>query len=153
MRWTALAVTVVALSLSGCKRDGAARLREMAAQGVAHDELSRPIPIFSVRDLKSSERYYRDALGFKVDWEYGEPPDFGSVTRAATTIFLCQGCEEPGGSWVIVFAADVDRLHRELQGKGAIIKHPPTDEPWKLREMQVADPDGNVIRFATSTEH
>jgi catechol 2,3-dioxygenase-like lactoylglutathione lyase family enzyme len=114
---------------------------------------SRPIPIFSVRNLKDSERYYRDALGFKVDWEYGEPPDFGSVTRAATTIFLCQGCEEPGGSWVMVFAADVDRLHRELQGKGAIIKHPPTDEPWKLREMQVADPDGNVIRFATSSEH
>ena len=55
------AMTVVALSPGGCKRDGAARLREMAAQGVAHDELSRPIPIFSVRNLKSSERYYRDA--------------------------------------------------------------------------------------------
>jgi len=148
-----LAVTVGALSLGGCKRDGAAGLREMAVQGVAHDELSRPIPIFDVGNLKSSQRYYRDSLGFKVDWEYGEPPNFGSVTRAATTIFLCQGCEEPGGSWVMVFAADVDRLYGELQGKGAIIKQPPTDEPWRLREMQVADPDGNVIRFATSQEH
>jgi len=40
----------------------------------------------------------------------------------------------------------------EISRKGAIIKQPPADMPWGMREMQVADPDGNVIRFGCSSE-
>jgi uncharacterized glyoxalase superfamily protein PhnB len=36
--------------------------------------------------------------------------------------------------------------------KGAIIKSPPGDKPWGMREMQVADPDGNVIRFGSALD-
>jgi predicted aspartyl protease len=43
-----------------------------------------------------------------------------------------------------------DQLHEEFVRKQAIIKQPPTDMPWGLREMQVVDPDGNVMRFASA---
>ena len=64
-------------------------------------------------------------------------------------IFMCQGCQAPRGAWTMVFASNIDRLHEELVGRKAIIKMPPTDMPWGLREMHVADPDGNVIRFGS----
>jgi catechol 2,3-dioxygenase-like lactoylglutathione lyase family enzyme len=125
-----------------------------AAQACTRDaELACPRPIFTVRDLRASQRYYRDALGFKLDWDYGDPPDFGSVSRADSQLFMCQGCQGKPGAWIMIYARDVDRLHDEIRRKGAIIQMPPTDMPWGLREMQVADPDGNVIRFGSAIDH
>ena len=92
-------------------------------------------------------------LGFKVDWEDGSPPDFGSVSRGDAVLFMCQRCQGNPGSWIIIFTRDVDRLHDELRRKDAIITMPPQDMPWRLREMHVAYCDGNVIRFASETEH
>jgi hypothetical protein len=43
---------------------------------------------------------------------------------------------------------DVDALHETLKARGAIVRHPPSDYPW-AREMQVADPDGNVLRLGS----
>jgi uncharacterized glyoxalase superfamily protein PhnB len=48
---------------------------------------------------------------------------------------------------VMMFVRDIDRLHDELRERGARIEMPPTDMPWGLREMNVADLDGNVLRF------
>ena len=36
----------------------------------------------------------------------------------------------------------------ELRERGAKIRHPPTNYPWAY-EMQVEDPDGNVLRFGS----
>jgi len=139
-------------SVSACKGEKASPLYE-AAQAHHGSELSHPIPIFSVADLRASQRYYRDVLGFKLAWEDGDPADFGAVVRSDATLFLCQGCQGRSGAWVMIFSRDVDELHRELKAKGARVKQVPTLMPWKLREMHVADPDGNVMRFASTTEH
>jgi catechol 2,3-dioxygenase-like lactoylglutathione lyase family enzyme len=125
-----------------------------AARACAHDsELSCPRPIFNVHELAASQRYFRDVLGFKIDWEHGDPPDFGSVSRGDTVLFMCQGCQGNPGAWIMVFTRDVDRLHDEFVRTKAIIKQPPTDMPWGLREMHVADPDGNVLRFGSAIDH
>ncbi len=115
-------------------------------------ELSCPRPIFNVHDLKAAEAYYRDALGFEIDWEHGAPPDFASVSRANAVFFLCEGCQGNPGTWSMVFAKDVDALHEEFQGQGAAIRMPPKDMPWGIRELHVSDRDGNVIRFGTGIE-
>ena len=66
---------------------------------------------------------------------------------------MCQGCQGNPGAWIMTFARDVDALYKELLERKAIIRMPPTDMPWGLREMHVADPDGNVIRFGSSRDH
>jgi catechol 2,3-dioxygenase-like lactoylglutathione lyase family enzyme len=149
VRFTILAVVGLVLGLAGCKRTGEGdhALAEAAKACARHGDLSCPRPILHVKSLHASQRYYRDALGFKIDWEHGDPPDFGSVSRGDAALFMCQGCQGNPGSWMMIFTPSVDRLHDELVRKGAIIKLPPTDMPWGMREMQVADPDGNVIRF------
>ena len=55
--------------------------------------------------------------------------------------------DAPGGDklrlWLQV--RDVDATYRDLVGKGVEVTRPPTDEPWGLREMWLADPDGVPI--------
>jgi catechol 2,3-dioxygenase-like lactoylglutathione lyase family enzyme len=137
----------------GCGADAPTSLADTELH-IAHDaELSHAIPIFNVGDLRESQRYYRDVLGFSVDWEDGDPPEFGAVSRGDAIIFMCQGCQGHPGGWIMVFSRDVDALHQEFVRRGAIVKRPPTDMPWRLREMIVEDPDGNTIRFATHRPH
>ena len=155
MRRTLLALVGLAIGLvigpAGCKHRGSRDALVEIAQACARGgDLSCPRPILHVKSLAASQRYYRDALGFRIAWEHGDPPDFGSVTRGDADLFLCQGCQGNPGSWLMIFTPSVDRLYAEIRGKGALIKAPPADMPWGMREMQVADPDGNVIRFGCS---
>jgi catechol 2,3-dioxygenase-like lactoylglutathione lyase family enzyme len=152
MRRAALAVLLLALA-PGCKGRDRPPLAKMARAEPQHGGMSHSIPIFTVGDLRASQSYYRDKLGFEVLWDYGDPPDFGAVGRGDARVFMCQRCQGHPGAWIMIFTHDVDALHAELVRRGAVIKMPPADMPWHLREMQVADPDGNVIRFAGETEH
>jgi len=150
---------VVAVLVLGCGNDAQPprkqqpnkALAEMARKCTHDTEVSCARPIFGVKNLRASQAYYHDALGFKLDWDYGEPADFGSVSRGDGQIFLAQG--GGGGSWIMMFVRDVDKLHKEFAERKAIIKMPPTDMPWGMREMQVEDPDGNVMRFGSSLDH
>jgi len=103
-------------------------------------------PILCVTDLQVSLDYYQNVLGFTVDFQ--DPGIFASVSREKSTIFLCQGDQGHPGGWVWIGVGDAGRLHDELRSKGAVIRHPPTNYSWAY-EMQVADPDGNVLRFGS----
>jgi catechol 2,3-dioxygenase-like lactoylglutathione lyase family enzyme len=145
---------LVALAMVGSKERKRSPLHELAR--VCHDddaEMSCARPIFNVSDLRASQRYYRDVLGFKIDWEDGDPPDFTSVSRANAVLFMCQHCQGTPGAWSMVIVRDVDALHREITARRALIRMPPRDMPWHLREMHVSDLDGNVIRFGSGIEH
>jgi predicted enzyme related to lactoylglutathione lyase len=147
MRILWLLVFVVA-----CKGGSNEHPLETMAKAHPDSEISPAIPIFHVASLRASQAYYRDALGFKVEWDHGDPPNFGAVRRGDGVIFQCEGCGS-SGAWIMMFVKDVDKLHDEIAAKGAIVKLPPTNMPWGLREMHVADPDGNVMRFASSIDH
>jgi catechol 2,3-dioxygenase-like lactoylglutathione lyase family enzyme len=145
----ALLACVVAIALAACRSDDPGPLAR-AARAAHGSEMSHPIPIFSVRDLAASRRYYRDALGFELKWQTG---DFGAVQRGDATLFMCERCQGNPGTWIMIFTPDVDKLHAELLRRKALVKMPPSDMPWNLREMHVSDPDGNVIRFGSELEH
>jgi catechol 2,3-dioxygenase-like lactoylglutathione lyase family enzyme len=134
-------VSIVALAaLAACSSEPES-LREAAFASHQEEELSSARPILNVNDLQASLRYYRDELGFRVDWEHGEPADFGSVSRGEAIIFLCEGCQGTPGGWLMVFARDVDALFDEYADPDARIRMAPKNMPW-----------GNVIRFGTGGE-
>ena len=143
------ALLVIALVVLGCgKSQREAQPFEVAAACKGR-ELECPRPIFSVNSLTATQRYYRDKLGFKIDWDYGEPADFGAVSRGGTQLFICQGCRASGNGQLWVSTKDVDVLYKELVKRGAIINEGPTDKPWGAREICVGDPDGNMLRIAS----
>jgi catechol 2,3-dioxygenase-like lactoylglutathione lyase family enzyme len=140
---------VAALLVAGCKRH-APPMAELASKCTAGD-FGCPVPILYVHDLATSQRYFRDQLGFKLDWT--DSDDFASVSRGKTQLFLCQRCQGNAGSWLWVITPDVDKLYADLRKRGAKIKAEPKNQPWGLREMQVADVDGNVMRIGSPIEH
>ena len=141
-----VALLSLTASCSSSEPKGLAAMAEACSQ---HGGLSCPRPIFNVRSLRDSIVYYRESLGFKLDWEHGDPADFGSVSRDHANFFLCEGCQGTPGAWSMVFAPDVDQLHEEFRKNGALIRLQPTNMPWGMRELHVSDPDGNVIRFGS----
>jgi len=149
----ALTVFAFVLGILGCAGDKPSPLVRAAREHDRGAEMSHAVPIVNVHNLRASQQYFRDVLGFKVAWEDGDPPDFSAVTRGDATLFMCQGCQGNPGAWLMIFTRDVDKLHEEYEGKRALIRMPPTDMPWHLREMHVSDRDGNVIRFASETKH
>jgi catechol 2,3-dioxygenase-like lactoylglutathione lyase family enzyme len=102
-------------------------------------------PILRVEDMKRSLDFYIGLLGFENDWG-GD--DFTSVSRDNAAIYLSEGDQGDGRAWIWIGAEDVQKLHDEFAGRGVKIRMPPTNFPWAL-EMQVEDPDGNVIRFGS----
>jgi catechol 2,3-dioxygenase-like lactoylglutathione lyase family enzyme len=103
-------------------------------------------PIFRVADLRASLDYYVRVLGFTVDWDY--PGIIASVSRDRCCIFLCEVDQGNPGAWTWIGVPDAAALHDELRGRGARIRHPPTNYEWAY-EMQVADLDGNVLRLGS----
>ena len=105
-------------------------------------------PIFPVTSLQASIEYYVKALGFKLDWQWQDPGVFASVSRDRCCLFLCQGDQGHPGTWVWIGVNDAESLALEYRKTGAKFRHPPTNYPWAY-EMQVEDPDGNVLRFGS----
>ena len=106
-------------------------------------------PILRVEKLAASIEYYVAKLGFKVDWQ---TPIFACVSRGRCHIFLSEGDQGHRGSWVWIGVEDAEALHNEYRAKGARIRHPPTNYEWAY-EMQVEDPDGNVLRLGSDQKH
>jgi predicted lactoylglutathione lyase len=103
-------------------------------------------PILRVQDLSISLDYYTRVLGFKVDWQ--ESGIMASVSRDCCNIMLCEGDQGNPGVWVWIGVGDVATLIEEYGIRGAKVRHPPTNYPWAY-EMQIEDPDGNVLRFGS----
>jgi len=158
MRAAVIIVAAVLLCCACRDRSPSSPIAAWAHDESAHEpshggDAHAAVPILHVKSLRASQAYFRDQLGFKLLWDYGEPPDFGAVGRGDAVFFLCQQCQSAPGTWSFVFVENVDKLHDELKSRGARILSPPEKKPWNLREMQVADLDGNVFRFAGESEH
>lgn len=103
-------------------------------------------PILRVEDMHASLRFYVDILGFtNASWGTDE---FTSVNHHNGAIYLSRGDQGRGGAWVWIGVDDVEALHRQLTARGIPIRPEPTNYSWAL-EMQVEDPDGNVLRLGS----
>jgi catechol 2,3-dioxygenase-like lactoylglutathione lyase family enzyme len=106
-------------------------------------------PILRVEDMAASVRYYVDVLGFE-NAEWGSDA-FTHVGREGKGIYLCRGAQGHAGAWVWIGVGDVRSLYAAYRARGAVIRQAPKNEPWAL-EMQIEDPDGNVLRFGSEPE-
>lgn len=123
-------------------------------------ELPGAVPEIPVSDVVAATEYYRDRLGFSVDWLEAEIALAG-VSRDHCRLFLAGppfregfGNGSPVLNWLNLSSkGDVDELHRAWRSTQAILLSAPESKPWGLHEFTAADPDGNRFRvfydFAT----
>jgi GNAT superfamily N-acetyltransferase len=107
-------------------------------------------PIFPVADVVATVGYYREVLGFREGWTWGQPPDFGGVRwgKIGAMFALQAGPDAPvGGQWHSFFVEGIDALHDFHRRNGAAICSPLEAKPWGLREYTVRDLNGHYLRF------
>ena len=123
-------------------------------------ELPGAVPEIPVSDVIAATAYYRDRLGFTVDWV---EPDIAlaGVSRDQCRLFLAgpgfrapRAGAGPVSTWLnLPGRGEVDQLHRAWRSTDAILLSDPQSQPWGLHEFTAADPDGNRFRvfydFAT----
>jgi catechol 2,3-dioxygenase-like lactoylglutathione lyase family enzyme len=107
--------------------------------------------VLAVSDLEKSAAYYREVLGFQVQWE--EASDWRLVERDGVRVMLghCPADMRPNelGShnWFgYLEVDDVDALHVEIAARGAACS-PPKDTHYGMREIVVTTLDGDRIVF------
>lgn len=116
------------------------------------------IPILFVRDVPASAAFYRDRLGFGIDFLHGEPPFYGSVSRGDACLHL-RCVHEPNFAELAVRevslilatieVSDVQPLFEEFRGRGVAFAQTPTKQNWGGTDFHMRDPDGNVISFVS----
>jgi catechol 2,3-dioxygenase-like lactoylglutathione lyase family enzyme len=110
------------------------------------------IPILNVRDVAASLNFYVDVLGFDRSWHWGDPPTFGGAHADGSEIQFCLNGQGGPGTWLAIWVDDVDAWHERLRSKGVDIRQAPTNFPWGVRELNVADLDGHRLRFSSATD-
>jgi catechol 2,3-dioxygenase-like lactoylglutathione lyase family enzyme len=105
------------------------------------------IPVLAVAEVPASIRFYCEKVGFALDWSGdGDPPLIASVSRDGHSIMLQRRDRvHPGLVWIGV--SDLVPLWDAIRSSDAIaVVERPTNQSWAL-EMQIKDPDGNVLWF------
>lgn len=109
--------------------------------------LSRVAPEVPVTDLNAAIDYYCQKLGFELAAKLSSG-DYAIVERDGIALHLFQQNSQsfvPIG--LHIFTHDLESLHAELRGRGAIICQGIACKDWGNREFRVSDSTGNILKF------
>jgi uncharacterized glyoxalase superfamily protein PhnB len=113
------------------------------------------IPQFLVDDLDRAITYYRDHLGFEVDFVYES--FYASVMRDGFAIHLKEAPRLAADRThrkqhehldAHVAVSGIRDLYAELQSRGAQVIRPLEERPWACIDFYVEDPDGYILCFS-----
>lgn len=128
-----------------------------ASPAPATPALKRAMPVVFVSNVEVSAEFYRDKLGFAIDFLHGHPPFYGSVIRDGACIHLrfvhepafASGLRERERLLSAFLAVEnVKGLFAEYKAAGVGFVQMLKKEPWGGSAFIVRDPDGNWILFA-----
>jgi hypothetical protein len=109
------------------------------------------IPIFRIFDVAKAMEFYRDFLGFAVDWEHRFGPNaplYCQMSRSGMLIHLSEhaGDASPGARTFVPITGAA-AFQKELIGRNYPYMRPGLEQaPWGL-EVTVIDPFSNRITF------
>lgn len=111
--------------------------------------------VFTVNEMDASLAYYRDALGFSVEFEYGAPASYACLSRGGVSLHLIVAKatkRRPGQGAICIFVDDVDAVHAEIEARGARVIKAPASYDYGMRDFDAVDLDGNHLTFGTATQ-
>ena len=114
--------------------------------------------VLFVSDVEATLAYYRDMLGFHVDFDHGSPPiharissgDRDGPSAARIRFELAPDAQSPMRSCYLYIhvGRNLDALFEAYRSRGVDIVSAPRDRPWGLRQFEVRDCNGYILIFA-----
>jgi uncharacterized glyoxalase superfamily protein PhnB len=122
--------------------------------------LTRAVPVIFVASVEAAAGFFKNTLGFSIDFLHGEPPFYGSVSRDGACVHLkfvhepvlTVGAQDRDG-FIVAFiqVENVKALYAEYLAAGAGFDQKLKKQAWGGRDFIVRDPDGNGLCFAGRT--
>jgi uncharacterized glyoxalase superfamily protein PhnB len=118
--------------------------------------LKNAIPVLLVRDVKECANFFREKLGFEIDFLHGMPPFYGAVSRDGACLHLryvrqpcfAQAAAREGGLiCAYIEVSNVQALFEEFKARNVEMVQKLTKQAWGGNDFHVRDPEGNVICF------
>lgn len=115
-------------------------------------------PVLLVHDVPRTVAFYQDSLGFGLDFQVGDPPDYAGVFRGDWTGRIVQihfsqvppQREIQVGSYLYIFVdSSIDHLYADYRAKEVHITSPLHTQAWGMREFAIRDINGHLLRFGT----
>ncbi|MCG5054080.1 MAG: VOC family protein [Myxococcales bacterium] len=131
-----------------------------AAEQTDRHELHGAQTVLLVGDVRKTVAFYCDVLGFRLDFEWGDPPTHARVSsgdrshasaarihfhEADPTLLKHKTC-----SIYVHVGNDLDELCRELKSRGVEVVEEPTERPWG-RQFGIHDINGFLLLFLASS--
>ena len=139
-------------------KSGFSTMAEQAQAVPAAPVLKGAMPVVFVSNVQTSAAFFRDKLGFAIDFLHGHPPFYASVSRGAARLHLrfvhepviTPGVREREEGLLSAFldVENIKGLFAEYKAAGVDFVQPLRKEPWGGSAFIVLDPDGNCICFA-----
>lgn len=107
-------------------------------------EVENIIPVFPVRNIQASKKFYIEHLGFSLDWD---ADTICSVSRDGHCLMLTQdaGAATPAMAWI---GLETDALIQHIiELRLDILQNPRNDE--FAYHMKIQDIDGNILWLGT----
>jgi catechol 2,3-dioxygenase-like lactoylglutathione lyase family enzyme len=117
---------------------------------------ARAVPIIFVANVQASAEFFRDTLGFSIDFLHGRPPFYGAVSRDGACVHL-KFVHEPvfaigtqdreGLIMAFIEVENVKALYASYVAAGVTFEQKLRKQAWGGRDFIVRDLDGNAICF------
>ena len=112
---------------------------------------SHAATVWPVKDMAASLAFYRDQLGFQVNFTWEDPITYAVLKRGEIAIHLTIRDDMPADykplAVLYVFVHNVDALWQELSAKEVKVVSPIGDRDYGMRDFDVEDPNGYRIVF------
>ncbi len=111
------------------------------------------VPVFLVDDVEATAQYYRDVLGFEVDFVWGDDASYGRVARDDVVIDFVRSVP-PGlrnsiasvgashGTDALIVVSDVEAVYIEIQEKGANVIERLDAREYGMLDCMIEDLNG-----------
>ncbi len=118
---------------------------------IEEKNLTGVAPVLAVDDLPKAITFYRDKLGFEVDFTWGDPPYYAIARRGANVAIHLSEREDTttpiAPAYVYIFVTNADALYEEFSEQGVEIFQPPQEAEYGMREFEVRDLSGHFVTF------
>ena len=103
-------------------------------------------PVLRVAKLADALHFYRDVLGFEVEFQYD---DYAGLRLGKAGLHVSQAVSgKPAGAGAVyVFCDEIDAYFGTIRARGAVPEREPADQFYAMRDFSICDPDGNRLTF------
>jgi uncharacterized glyoxalase superfamily protein PhnB len=103
-------------------------------------------PVLRVTDTGAALSFYRDLLGFTVEFQYD---DYVGLRLGEAGLHLSRpdAGKPAGGGTVYLFSDEIDGYFGNIRARGATPVGEPRDQFYGMRDFVILDPDGNQLTF------